>query len=79
MGALLDARGLGILEALDRVAIARQTTPAAVALAWLLARGVTAPIASATNPQQLAEILRGASLQLDAGEVASLDAASATA
>jgi aryl-alcohol dehydrogenase-like predicted oxidoreductase len=79
MGALLDARGLGILEALDRVAIARQTTPSAVALAWLLARGVTAPIASATNPQQLAEILRGASLQLDAGEVASLDAASATA
>jgi aryl-alcohol dehydrogenase-like predicted oxidoreductase len=78
MGALLDARGLGILEALDRVAIARQTTPAAVALAWLLARGVTAPIASATNLQQLAEILRGASLQLDAGEVASLDAASAT-
>lgn len=79
MGALLDARGLGILEALDRVAIARQATPAAVALAWLLARGVTAPIASATNLQQLAEILRGASLRLDAGEIASLDAASATA
>lgn len=79
MGALLDARGLGILQALDGVAAAHAATPSAVALAWLLARGVTAPIASATNLQQLAEILRGASLQLDAREVASLDAASAAA
>lgn len=79
MGALLDARGLGILQTLDGVAAAHAATPSAVALAWLLARGVTAPIASATNLQQLAEILRGASLQLDAREVASLDAASAAA
>lgn len=76
MGALLDARGLRILAALDAVAAAHSTTPACVALAWLLAHGVTAPIASATSVRQLKEILPGATLELAAEEVAALDAAS---
>ncbi|MBW8837481.1 MAG: aldo/keto reductase, partial [Burkholderia sp.] len=43
----LNERGLRILGALDRVAARHASTPASVALAWLIARpSVTAPIAS---------------------------------
>jgi aryl-alcohol dehydrogenase-like predicted oxidoreductase len=74
----LDARGLGILAALDGVATARRATPAQVALAWLIARpGIAAPIASATGPEQLREILGAASLSLTSGDIAALDEASA--
>ena len=49
---------------------------AAVALAWLLAQPtVTAPIASARTPEQLAELLPMAGLELAAGEVERLTAA----
>ena len=77
MGAMLDARGLRILAALDLVSRAHGTTPACVAIAWLIARGVTAPIASATNVEQLREILSGATLDLTTEEVAALNRASA--
>jgi aryl-alcohol dehydrogenase (NADP+) len=75
----LDARGLGVLAALDAVAAERRTTVAAVALAWLLAAGpaVAAPIASARTPEQLAELLPAASLALTADEVRQLSEASA--
>ncbi|HYY42984.1 MAG TPA: MsnO8 family LLM class oxidoreductase, partial [Pyrinomonadaceae bacterium] len=46
----LDARGLRILGALDEVSARLESTPARVALAWLMARpAVTAPIASAAT------------------------------
>ena len=46
----LNERGQRILQALDEVAAQHRTTPAQVALAWLIARpGLTAPIASATS------------------------------
>ncbi|PMX30471.1 alcohol dehydrogenase, partial [Pseudomonas sp. FW301-21B01] len=49
----LNERGLRILGALDRVAERHGSTPATVALAWLIARpSVTAPIASATSVEQ---------------------------
>src|SRR5262249_54799261 len=55
---LQDPRALAVLEVLDRVAAAHGATVAAVALAWTRAQpGVAAPLASARNPQQLAEIL----------------------
>jgi aryl-alcohol dehydrogenase-like predicted oxidoreductase len=74
----LDARGMRILAALDRVAEQTASTPAAVALAWLLARpSVTAPIASATSLAQLATLIAGCRLQLDAAAVATLNEASA--
>jgi len=75
----LDARGLRVLAALDAVAAERRTTVAAVALAWLLAAGpaVTAPIASARTPEQLAELLPAASLHLSDDEVRLLSEASA--
>jgi aryl-alcohol dehydrogenase-like predicted oxidoreductase len=78
MASMLDARGLRILGALDQVAGELSATPAQVSLAWLLAHGVAAPIASATSVTQLTELLRGASLELPAGAVQRLDAASAT-
>ncbi len=74
---MLDPRGRRILAALDAVAQARGATPAQVALAWLIARGVTAPIASATSVAQLRELLGCLRLQLSDAEVASLDIASA--
>lgn len=73
----MGARGERVLAALDAVAAARGASPAAVALAWQIARpGITAPIASATSPEQLVELAQAASLNLTAEDVAALDAAS---
>jgi aryl-alcohol dehydrogenase-like predicted oxidoreductase len=48
-----------------------------VALAWLIAReGVTAPIASATNLDQLDSLVRATQLKLSAKEFQSLTTAS---
>jgi aryl-alcohol dehydrogenase-like predicted oxidoreductase len=75
--AYLDARGVGVLAALDEVAAAHHATLPAVALAWLLAQPtVVAPIASATTIEQLEQILPAATLELTAAEVAQLSAAS---
>ena len=77
-GAYLDDRGLRVLAALDEIAAAHQTTLAAVSLAWLLARPtVVAPIASARNSVQLAELRPIAEVRLTREEVARLDAVSA--
>ena len=48
-----------------------------VALAWLLARGVTAPIASASHAAQVAALLAAVAVKLTAEEVSALTAASA--
>ena len=59
-----------MLEALDDVAAAHETTVPAVALAWLLAHPrVVAPIASARTAEQLEQILPAATLQLTPAEV----------
>jgi aryl-alcohol dehydrogenase (NADP+) len=69
-------RGAGVLAALDEVAAAHSTTVAAVALAWLRAQpGVTAPIASARSPEQLAELLPMADLELSVAELERLSSA----
>ncbi|QRP63726.1 aldo/keto reductase [Rhodanobacter sp. FDAARGOS 1247] len=74
----LNPHGLQVLAALDAVAAAHHATPAQVALAWLIARpGLTAPIVSATSVEQLRELLGATGLQLDDGEIARLDVASA--
>jgi aryl-alcohol dehydrogenase-like predicted oxidoreductase len=76
--AYLNPRGFRILAALDEVAARHGVKPAAVALAWLVARrGVTAPIASATSLAQLEDLVRAATLELSAEDVAALDRASA--
>ena len=76
MGEMLNDRGRRVLAALDSVAASQGATPAQIALAWLLARGVTAPIASATSIAQLQEILAAARLHLDADARAELELAS---
>ncbi len=76
--AYLNKRGMRILAALDAVAGRHAAKPAEVALAWIIARpGVTAPIASATTPEQMASLVRAASLGLTQADVEELDKASA--
>jgi aryl-alcohol dehydrogenase-like predicted oxidoreductase len=76
-GAYLNEQGLRILAALDSVAARCHAKPAQVALAWLLARpAIAAPIASATNPEQLAELLAAPEIKLDAAAIEQLDRAS---
>jgi len=75
-GAYLEQGGAAVLEALDEVAGEREATPAAVALAWLLAKPhVAAPIASARSVEQLEPLLQAATLELSAQEIALLDGA----
>ena len=74
----LNAKGLGVVAALDAVADKHSAKPGQVAMAWLLARpSVCAPIASATNLAQLDELLKSVDVVLDADDSARLDAASA--
>ena len=70
--------GFAVVGALVEVARSRGVEPATVALAWQLAKGVTAPIASASTPEQLPALVAAATLQLTEDEVASLDDASAS-
>jgi len=71
-------RGFAVLEAVEKVAAGAGATPAQVALSWLAHRpGITAPIASATSPAQLEELLGGIELRLDDEARAALDRASA--
>lgn len=73
----LDKGGAAVLEALDEVAAAHETTVAAVALAWLRSRPqVVAPIASARDTDQLAQILPAAALELRADDLDRLVGAS---
>jgi aryl-alcohol dehydrogenase-like predicted oxidoreductase len=73
----LNDRGLGVLNALDEVAARHKATAAQVALAWLIARpSVTAPIASATNLEQLQDILKAVQLKLDPQDIEALNRAS---
>jgi len=74
VGKYLNERGLAILGALDAVAETVGATPAQVALAWQIARpSITAPIASATTPAQLDELVAAARLTLDAPSIAMID------
>jgi aryl-alcohol dehydrogenase-like predicted oxidoreductase len=73
----LNDYGFGVLKALDDVAARYNAKPGQIALAWLIARpSVTAPIASATNLEQLAELVKAADIQLDAAAIQQIDAAS---
>ena len=74
---MLDDRGLAVLAALDAVAANHEVPLSAVALAWLLAQPtVQAPIASARNLEQLAELLPMADLALSEAELTELTNAS---
>jgi aryl-alcohol dehydrogenase (NADP+) len=78
-GRVYQARYLreGMFDVADEVAAIaseRGVTPAAVAVAWLLAQpGVTAPIVGASRPQQLEDSARAVDLQLGQPELDRLD------
>ncbi|HEV2482026.1 MAG TPA: aldo/keto reductase [Puia sp.] len=74
----LNERGLNLLATLDAVAGEYHSTPATVAIAWLIARpSVTAPIASATSIGQLDSLIAATKLELSKDALERLDAASA--
>jgi aryl-alcohol dehydrogenase-like predicted oxidoreductase len=74
----LNERGFKILAALDQIAKKYDATPARISLAWLLARpSITAPIVSATNLEQLKDLVSSVDLALDRGSVEFLNKASA--
>lgn len=74
---LNNERGLKILDALDEVAKKHDATPARVSLAWLLARpSITAPIVSATNLEQLNDLIASVELTLDRDSIELLNQAS---
>jgi aryl-alcohol dehydrogenase-like predicted oxidoreductase len=74
----LNERGFQILAALDQVAKKYNATPARISLAWLLARpSITAPIVSATNLEQLKDLVSSVDLVLDGESIQFLNHASA--
>ena len=74
----LNERGFKILAALDQVAKKYNATPARISLAWLLARpSITAPIVSATNLEQLKDLVSSVDLALDRDSIEFLNKASA--
>ena len=74
----LNDFGFGVVDALEEAAKAHHSTPARVALAWLIAQpGITSPIASATNEKQFADLVEATKLTLDSETLKKLTAVSA--
>jgi aryl-alcohol dehydrogenase-like predicted oxidoreductase len=74
----LNDRGFRILAALDEVAKRHGVTPTQIAIAWLLTRRtVAAAIASATNLNQLRDLIAATELRLELADVELLTHASA--
>jgi aryl-alcohol dehydrogenase-like predicted oxidoreductase len=73
----LTERGFWILDALEHVSKELNSTPARVALAWVLARpSITAPIASATSLEQLNDLIEATRMKLDHAHIELLNHAS---
>jgi aryl-alcohol dehydrogenase-like predicted oxidoreductase len=63
-----------VIDAVERVARARGTSMARVALAWVLSKPVVAcPIVGATKPHHLADAVAALELDLTTEEVAALE------
>jgi aryl-alcohol dehydrogenase-like predicted oxidoreductase len=76
----LNDWGFHVLEVLDEVAREHHSTPARVALAWLMVQpSVTAPIASATSNEHLNDLIEATKLKLDHASIEKLTAVSAPA
>lgn len=73
----MNERGFKILQALDEVSEKYNTKPATVSIAWLLAQpAIAAPIASATNIEQLNDLTSAVNLKLDNEAIQLLNKAS---
>ncbi|HTZ56712.1 MAG TPA: aldo/keto reductase [Acidobacteriaceae bacterium] len=76
----LNDWGFHVVQVLDEVAKAHHSTPARVAIAWLMVQpGVTAPIASATSEHHLTDLLEATRLTLDHASIEKLNAVSTPA
>jgi aryl-alcohol dehydrogenase-like predicted oxidoreductase len=76
----LNDWGFQVLKVLDEVAKEHQSTPARVALAWLMVQpGVTAPIASGTSEKHLTDLIEAAKLTLDHASLQKLTTVSESA
>lgn len=77
MDKYMQGKGPAVLSALDAVGARCEATPAQVALAWIMAKpAIAAPIASATNVDQLQELMGALRVKLSATDIAELDDAS---
>lgn len=79
----LNKRGLRILASLDDIVVQQRAagvanaSVASVSLAWLLTRrNVVAPVASASQPEQVLDLLAAATMHLSRHQLADLDRAS---
>lgn len=73
----LNDAGFRVLAALVDVGKRYNAKPAQVTLAWMMARpSITAPIASATNLDQLRELMQSADIALDRDAITQIDRAS---
>jgi aryl-alcohol dehydrogenase-like predicted oxidoreductase len=71
---MLGRRGLKVLSTLDGIAAAHEVSVATIALAWLLGKpNVVAPVASASQPEQVAELTAAAGIQLTRHQATELD------
>lgn len=69
----LNDKNLALLDRMDKIARARNANMAEVAIAWLRDRpSIVAPLASATNLEQLQSLILGATLKLTEKEIAEL-------
>lgn len=74
----LNKHGLRMLACLDGIAAEQGASAATIALAWLLAKpNIVAPVASASRPEQVADLMAAASVQLTRHQLAALDRVSA--
>lgn len=69
----LTPNGMRVIDELGTLARKRDTEMASIALAWLRAKGVTAPVTSARVTEQLPALMNGVQLELSDDDVARLD------
>jgi aryl-alcohol dehydrogenase-like predicted oxidoreductase len=70
----MNKKGFSILTTIDLLAKKHASKPASIAIAWYLARpSVTSPIASATSPEQLKDLMQGLNIKLDNEDIQQLD------
>ncbi|UCR90041.1 aldo/keto reductase [Mycetocola spongiae] len=74
VSSLVNRQGLRVLQVLDRIAAEHSVTITTIALAWVLSRpGVTAPVVSANNPDQVDALVAAPGITLSRTQRAELE------
>ncbi|KGJ76462.1 alcohol dehydrogenase [Cryobacterium roopkundense] len=72
--AYVNRKSLRVLGSVDRIAAEHDVPPSTIALAWLLARhGVVAPVAGASQTEQVEALVAAAGIRLGRSDVVELD------